>query len=100
MSLLAFASVVSLVGSGAAATALKCSGSFSQIAASTWVNGANPGWNLGNTLDAVPTEGSWNNPPVNFPTFDDVKRTGFKGVRLPGRSPSRSLERSMAEQHQ
>lgn len=42
-----------------------------------------PGWNLGNTLDAVETEGSWNNPPVVATTFDDVKAAGFKGVRLP-----------------
>lgn len=43
----------------------------------------NPGWNLGNTLDAIETEGSWNNPPVQATTFDDVKAAGFKGVRLP-----------------
>jgi endoglucanase len=43
----------------------------------------NPGWNLGNTLDAVETEGSWNNPPVVASTFDDIKAAGFKGVRLP-----------------
>jgi endoglucanase len=43
----------------------------------------NPGWNLGNTLDAIETEGSWNNPPVDPSTFDDVKAAGFKGVRLP-----------------
>ncbi|KAG8940363.1 hypothetical protein FRC03_005569 [Tulasnella sp. 419] len=42
-----------------------------------------PGWNLGNTLDAVPTEGSWNNPPVQAQTFDDIKATGFKSVRIP-----------------
>lgn len=61
-----------------------CSNSFEPISAKTWVNGVNPGWNLGNTLDAVPTEGSWNNPPVDFSTFDDVKGAGFKGIRLPG----------------
>ncbi|KAI4720858.1 endoglucanase B [Aureobasidium sp. EXF-10727] len=43
----------------------------------------NPGWNLGNTLDATPDEGSWNNPPVVSSTFDDVKKAGFKGIRLP-----------------
>ncbi|MGE6631439.1 cellulase family glycosylhydrolase [Bacillus sp. NPDC077027] len=42
-----------------------------------------PGWNLGNTLDAVPTEGSWNNPPVSERTFDDIKAAGFKSVRIP-----------------
>ncbi|KAF1966946.1 endoglucanase B [Bimuria novae-zelandiae CBS 107.79] len=43
----------------------------------------NPGWNLGNTLDAVQNEGDWNNPKVTADTFDDVKAAGFKGVRLP-----------------
>ncbi|GIN67372.1 MULTISPECIES: cellulase family glycosylhydrolase [Bacillus] len=42
-----------------------------------------PGWNLGNTLDAVPTEGSWNNPPVREHTFDDIRAAGFKSVRIP-----------------
>lgn len=41
----------------------------------------------GNTLDATPTEGSWNNPPVVPKTFDTIKASGYKGVRLPGRSP-------------
>jgi endoglucanase len=43
----------------------------------------NPGWNLGNTLDAIQNEGDWNNPPVVATTFDDIKASGFKGVRLP-----------------
>ncbi|MDA7025825.1 cellulase family glycosylhydrolase [Bacillus sp. CLL-7-23] len=42
-----------------------------------------PGWNLGNTLDANPTEGSWNNPPVREHTFDDIRDAGFKSVRIP-----------------
>ncbi|WP_026587003.1 cellulase family glycosylhydrolase [Bacillus sp. NSP9.1] len=42
-----------------------------------------PGWNLGNTLDAIPTEGSWNNPPVEEHTFDDIRDAGFKSVRIP-----------------
>ena len=66
------------------AASINCSNSFEPISAETWVNGVNPGWNLGNTLDATPTEGSWNNPPVDFSTFDVVKSSGFKGVRLPG----------------
>jgi endoglucanase len=31
----------------------------------------------------VETEGSWNNPPVIATTFDDAKKAGFKGIRLP-----------------
>lgn len=43
----------------------------------------NPGWNLGNTLDAIPTEGSWNNPPAQEYIFDDIKESGFKSIRIP-----------------
>jgi endoglucanase len=43
----------------------------------------NPGWNLGNTLDAIPNEGSWNNAPVVASVFDDVKAAGIKSIRLP-----------------
>ena len=68
----------------ARAAGVTCSGNFTPISAATWVSASNPGWNLGNTLDAIPTEGSWNNPPVQFETFDDVKASGFKSVRLPG----------------
>jgi endoglucanase len=41
------------------------------------------GWNVGNTLDAIPDEGSWNNPPVTPAIFDDIKNAGFKSVRIP-----------------
>ncbi|OIW25703.1 glycoside hydrolase [Coniochaeta ligniaria NRRL 30616] len=56
---------------------------FRPISASQWVKAASPGWNLGNTLDAVPDEGSWNNPPVQGHVFDDVKAAGYKSVRIP-----------------
>ncbi|KAF1838812.1 glycoside hydrolase [Decorospora gaudefroyi] len=59
------------------------SSKFEPISASTFFANLNPGWNLGNTLDAVETEGSWNNPPVSAHTFDDAKAAGFQGVRLP-----------------
>ncbi|KAJ4358882.1 hypothetical protein N0V95_002662 [Ascochyta clinopodiicola] len=66
-------------------TAVTCpsTAKFNTITANAFFAGMNPGWNLGNTLDAVETEGSWNNPPVVASTFDDVKNAGFKGVRLP-----------------
>lgn len=57
--------------------------SFKPISAHTFYANLNPGWNLGNTLDAVETEGSWNNPPVVPSTFDDIKNSGYKGIRLP-----------------
>ncbi|GAM35445.1 hypothetical protein EIK77_006396 [Talaromyces pinophilus] len=67
---------------GLAQASLQCSGNFEKVSAGEWVNRANPGWNLGNTLDALPTEGSWGNV-ANFSTFDDLVHGGFKGLRLP-----------------
>lgn len=72
-----------LLGGAATTLAASCSGAFNKISADDWVMGSNPGWNLGNTLDAIPTEGSWGNT-ADFSTFDDIKGAGFKSVRLPG----------------
>ncbi|KAH7341933.1 putative cellulase [Rhizoctonia solani] len=41
-----------------------------------------PGWNLGNTLDALPTEGSWMAPVQNV-TFSQIYADGFRSVRIP-----------------
>lgn len=60
-----------------------CTSPFTDITASAWMAAANPGWNLGNTLDAIPDEGSWNNPAVVASTFDAVVEAGFKHVRIP-----------------
>ncbi|KAK1456202.1 endoglucanase B [Colletotrichum cuscutae] len=73
----------SVRSSSASAAPTACSGSFSDISGADYVKAMTPGWNLGNTLDAIPNEGSWNNPPVVEKTFDDVKAAGFKGVRIP-----------------
>ncbi|KAF9735454.1 hypothetical protein PMIN02_000991 [Paraphaeosphaeria minitans] len=62
---------------------VKCTGAFTPVSASAFVKNMNPGWNLGNTLDAVEDEGDWNNPKVTADTFDDIRAAGFKGVRLP-----------------
>jgi endoglucanase len=60
-----------------------CETSFSPISASDFVQELNPGWNLGNTLDGIPDEGSWGN--VASPQiFAAVKAAGFKSVRIPG----------------
>ncbi|ULR48137.1 cellulase family glycosylhydrolase [Streptomyces deccanensis] len=42
-----------------------------------------PGWNLGNTYDAIPDETSWGNPPVTRALFQKVRSQGFKSIRLP-----------------
>lgn len=61
-----------------------CSGTFTPITAKEFVANLHPGWNLGNTLDAIPDEGSWNNAPVEEATLDLIKESGFNSVRLPG----------------
>ncbi len=56
---------------------------FETVSPQEAVKQMSPGWNLGNTLDAVPTEGSWDNPPAEEYIFDDIKKAGFKTVRIP-----------------
>ncbi|KAI9370513.1 glycoside hydrolase superfamily [Aspergillus egyptiacus] len=60
-----------------------CPGTFAPITAEDFVASLHPGWNLGNTLDAIPDEGSWNNAPIQEGTLDIIKQSGFKSVRLP-----------------
>jgi aryl-phospho-beta-D-glucosidase BglC (GH1 family) len=43
----------------------------------------NRGINVGNSLDAVPTETSWGNTPIKEYYFDDIKSAGFNCVRIP-----------------
>ncbi|XEC94789.1 cellulase family glycosylhydrolase [Paenibacillus tarimensis] len=42
-----------------------------------------PGWNLGNTLDAVGDETSWGNPKVTKELIEAIKAQGFKSIRIP-----------------
>lgn len=42
-----------------------------------------PGINLGNTLEALPTETSWGNPPTTQKVMDAYKVAGFNSVRIP-----------------
>jgi endoglucanase len=42
-----------------------------------------PGWNLGNTLEALPNETSWGNPLTTQRLLDSVKGAGFNSVRMP-----------------
>jgi endoglucanase len=70
---------------GAAASAtLTCPGTFNKISASDFSMGLSPGWNTGNTLDAMPGETSWGQPMLTNQTFTNAKNRGFKGIRIPG----------------
>ena len=41
------------------------------------------GWNLGNTLEAIPGETAWGNPQASQQLINSVKAAGFNTVRLP-----------------
>ncbi|MEV4479558.1 cellulase family glycosylhydrolase [Micromonospora coxensis] len=59
-----------------------------------------PGWNLGNSLDAVgPDETAWGNPRITEALLDNVRAQGFKSIRIPvtwsahlGGAPSHAIE--------
>ncbi|MFE7278054.1 cellulase family glycosylhydrolase [Streptomyces sp. NPDC057623] len=52
-------------------------------AARSAVAAMQPGWNMGNTYDAIPDETSWGNPPVARALLQKVRSQGFKSIRLP-----------------
>ncbi|CAE6444872.1 unnamed protein product [Rhizoctonia solani] len=55
---------------------------FTSLTAKETFARMSPGWNLGNTLDALPTEGSWM-APVQNKTFSQIYADGFRSVRIP-----------------
>ena len=42
-----------------------------------------PGWNVGNSLDAIGGETAWGNPVITQGLIDSVKAAGFNAVRIP-----------------
>jgi hypothetical protein len=48
-----------------------------------YVDAMQPGINLGNTLDAIPNETSWGNPPTTQALLQQYKAAGYKSVRIP-----------------
>jgi endoglucanase len=42
-----------------------------------------PGWNVGNSLEAIGGETNWGNPAVSQSLMNAVKAAGFKSVRIP-----------------
>jgi endoglucanase len=42
-----------------------------------------PSTNIGNSLDAIPTETSWGNPPITKALFDTLRAQGYHSVRIP-----------------
>jgi len=58
-------------------------GSGSLSAAQQFVKAMAPGWNLGNTFDADPTETSWGNPETTQAMIQTVHGGGFNTMRIP-----------------
>ena len=49
-----------------------------------YVNNMQPGWNLGNTFDAVGTdETAWGNPRVTKEFIEQIAAQGYKSIRIP-----------------
>jgi aryl-phospho-beta-D-glucosidase BglC (GH1 family) len=42
-----------------------------------------PGWNVGNTLDALGGETAWGNPLITEELLQTIKANGYKSIRLP-----------------
>jgi endoglucanase len=59
-------------------------GSDQPLSAQETVAAMQPGWNLGNTFDAVgPDETAWGNPRVTQELLENLKAQGFKSLRMP-----------------
>jgi endoglucanase len=60
-----------------------CPPTSAKTAMQAYVEAMQPGWNLGNTLDAIPTETSWGNPLVTPELIQHIADQGFRSIRLP-----------------
>lgn len=50
----------------------------------SYVENMQPGWNLGNTLDAIGAdETSWGNPRVTRELIQQIAKQGYKSIRIP-----------------
>lgn len=71
----------------------------------SYVEEMQPGWNLGNSFDAVGTdETAWGNPPVTRELIKEVATQGFKSIRIPvtfdqrmGETPHYSIDPDFLE---
>jgi endoglucanase len=58
-------------------------GNLSPLTPQQFVKAMAPGWNLGNTFDADPTETSWGNPETTQTIVQAVHDAGFNTMRIP-----------------
>ncbi|MDG9703583.1 cellulase family glycosylhydrolase [Streptomyces sp. DH37] len=81
VTLLAGLSVTAAGGAAAAATTRPHPASGDAMAQ---VAAMQPGWNLGNSLDATGSdETSWGNPRITEALLDNVRAQGFNSIRIP-----------------
>jgi len=62
---------------------LPVSSAVAKSAMQSYVEAMQPGWNLGNTLDAIPDETSWGNPLVTQQFIQQLAAQGYKSIRIP-----------------
>ncbi len=80
---LSVAVVLTTALSGAAAAGEDGKGRPHKPSAQQVVAAMQPGWNVGNTLDAIPDETSWGNPRITPELLAAIHDQGFKSIRLP-----------------
>jgi aryl-phospho-beta-D-glucosidase BglC (GH1 family) len=80
------------------AATLKCN---TKTVSQKYSEAMEPGWNLGNSFDSVGSTGetSWGNPVVTKKLIKEVKKQGFKSIRIPftvygrvGAAPSYTID--------
>lgn len=72
-----------LLGSLLPATAAERDPGPGPLSAANLALALTPGWNLGNSLEAIGGETAWGNPPAGARLLQAVKRAGFRSVRIP-----------------
>ncbi|ASA25821.1 cellulase family glycosylhydrolase [Paenibacillus donghaensis] len=69
---------------GAASAGAQAAPAPAKTKMQTYVEAMQPGWNLGNTLDATGAdETSWGNPRVTEQLIKNIAAQGFKSIRIP-----------------
>lgn len=79
----AVAAAAALAACAAPSSGWAAPASMSDVASTQLAQALSPGINLGNTLEALPTETAWGNPPTTRKIMDAYKAAGFNSVRMP-----------------
>jgi endoglucanase len=70
-------------GSSSAGSGGADAGNLSPLSPQEFVKAMAPGWNLGNTFDADPSETSWGSPETTQAMVQAVHAAGFNTMRIP-----------------